>query len=375
MEATAPTVVWVLIRVVLCTRHTAPVVASTRAPANTSPTAIGASPRSMARRTGESWRRCHQVPTAYMRSEEGRNIPSVAATAPQNPKTCQPISAAISELGPGAAREMANRSANWLLLSQPWTTTAWCCISGMVAWPPPMDRIESGAKTRSNASALRSMAWFPFRKERQADADRNQSQQYGNHRQPQYPYEGENRHRGQRRCEITRQTPSHLDAHGERGPDTRGRESGENEVHRGEVAKPAIQIAEAENHTESGDDHTEHGSGSAHRAAQLETDVERHIDPVGARHDPRHGHAQEERSLTDPAEPIHDLTMDPRLQAAAERHRAEAHEHRQQRWQADRRPDRGAGLSCHGAAAAARQARSDKRRPSAASCRSCAALR
>ena len=82
--------------------------------------------RTVALRITDFSLRCHQALAAYITTDEGTKMASVATTAPAKPQTCQPMRATISVLGPGAARAMANRSANCWLLSQACTATVWC---------------------------------------------------------------------------------------------------------------------------------------------------------------------------------------------------------------------------------------------------------
>src|SRR3984893_10049459 len=214
-------------------------------PAKISPPATGASPCSMALRIDDCSLRSHQELAAYITMDEGTKMANVAASAPKKPATCQPIRATISVLGPGAARAMANRSANSSLVNQPWTITVWCWISGMVAWPPPIDRMDSGENTRIKPSRrLADIDRPPVRKERHGDAGRNGDRDHRNHRPAQHAEHQEHRERNQRRDQITRQAPRRLDAHGERGTHARRREPREHEVDHRKMAVAAIEITE-----------------------------------------------------------------------------------------------------------------------------------
>src|SRR5689334_11828217 len=82
----------------------------------------------------------------------------------------------MSELGPGAARAMAKMSANCVGVIQPHTPTVWCCMSATIAWPPPKERIDSGANTmmsprRRLASTLRLLVGEPGDRETEWHAD------------------------------------------------------------------------------------------------------------------------------------------------------------------------------------------------------------
>ena len=63
-------------------------------------------------------------PAPKIKSEEGRKKASETTSAPLQPAAFHPISVASVEPGPGAAREIAKRSANSLAVIQPWTMTA-----------------------------------------------------------------------------------------------------------------------------------------------------------------------------------------------------------------------------------------------------------
>src|SRR6516225_5526530 len=112
----------------------------------------------------------------------------VAVKAPAKPATFQPINVESIVPGPGAARDIAKRSANSRCVVQPWTVIVWCSISARSEAPPPIDSSDSGAKTRASASNVRGSSGIGAApgNERQSDADRCQKKNDGHHRPAQH---------------------------------------------------------------------------------------------------------------------------------------------------------------------------------------------
>src|SRR5687767_7169946 len=177
--------------------------------------ATGASPRWSASRHGESARACHQRTAPYMTIDDGTYIASVPTSAPANPATCQPISAAISVEGPGAARDSANTSANCCGVIQPRSTT-WTCMSAMIAWPPPNETSDSGANTRMSPSSRLSMAALRLHVELKADAQRREHDNDRDHRPVEHADGDEDHRRDHARHDppnVPRQLHAELEHH------------------------------------------------------------------------------------------------------------------------------------------------------------------
>src|SRR6266566_5679581 len=112
----------------------------------------------------------------------------VAVKAPGKPATFQPIKVESIVPGPGAARDIAKRSANSRCVVQAWTVTDWFSISASSDAPPPIDNSDSGAKTSVSASNVlmsSGMAAAPV-DQREPDADRREAKYDGYHRPAQY---------------------------------------------------------------------------------------------------------------------------------------------------------------------------------------------
>src|SRR5262245_21217178 len=101
--------------------------------------------------------------------------------------------------GPGAARDIAKRSANSRWVAQLWTVTDWCSISARREAPPPIESSDSGMKTSASASnVLKSSGTVDAPSQpRQADADWSETEDDGDHRPTQHAdaQHGHNRYR------------------------------------------------------------------------------------------------------------------------------------------------------------------------------------
>src|SRR6516164_9741916 len=94
-------------------------------------------------------------PDAAINEQRGREIErDRRGQSARQAAAFQPISAESIVPGPGAAREIANKSANSRCVVQPWTVTDWCSISARRAVPPPSENSESGTKTNTSASRV-----------------------------------------------------------------------------------------------------------------------------------------------------------------------------------------------------------------------------
>ncbi len=67
----------------------------------------------------------------------GKNIASVAFSAPQKPASLYPMKVALIRIGPGVICPKAIASANSLVVSHFEEPTIICCMVGIITYPPP----------------------------------------------------------------------------------------------------------------------------------------------------------------------------------------------------------------------------------------------
>src|SRR6185295_2038000 len=152
----------------------------------------------------------------------------------------------------------------------------------MIAWPPPKENSDSGAKTRKMKMNRLSIGRLSLRCEiLKAEAQWRKREDDGNHRPTQEADSDEDGPGDDPRndlANVARKLHGQLKHHA----DADGDHAGHHVAHQSRRSKLRIQNAEDEDDDERRSDEPKHADDSAKPALELLADIKRHVDGIGA---------------------------------------------------------------------------------------------